>query len=85
MITEMSLWCSRLSNALQLNSSLLSRQSRCPSQRLHSDLHSPEPQRNSVSASQAEYTRINKMQPKIDTEFVQFSSVQFSLLIPCRN
>ena len=40
-------------NILQLNSSLLSRQSNWPSHRLHSDLHSPEPQRNCVSTSQA--------------------------------
>jgi len=46
----------RVYNVLQLNSSLLSAQSRRPSQRVHSGLHSPEPQRNCVSASQAGHT-----------------------------
>jgi len=50
-------------NVLQLNSSLLSMQSRRPSQRLHRDLHSPEPQRNCVAVSHAAFTHTTDLLP----------------------
>ena len=60
----------RMYNVLQLNSSLPSMQSRWPSQRLHRDLHSPEPQRNCVAVSHTKHTHTHSQSHVLIHQYV---------------